>query len=157
MRQAAAKIDERLKDINNRPIDEPFDPPLEIEMQDGILFSQQIALRRLDQFLEAIKQDKDSASANKKPSGGSGQQGGPMGGGRPGGEQISNLAQLKALRSLQAEVNDWTERFAKSHTDLTKLKDSERTELDALRQLEKDVGDLIRDLSISGEPRGEQP
>jgi hypothetical protein len=157
MRQGATKIDERLKDINNRPIDEPFDPPLENEMQDGIIFWQQMALRRLDQFLEAIKQDKDSASAGKKPSGGAGQQGGPMVGGGPGGDQISNLAQLKALRSLQAEVNDWTERFAKKHPDLKKLKESEKAELDALQQLEKDVGDLIRDLSVSGEPRGEQP
>src|SRR5262249_56503215 len=31
MRQSANKIDERLKDINNRPIDEPFDPPLEYQ------------------------------------------------------------------------------------------------------------------------------
>lgn len=157
---AATKIKARRDDIKDRPVDEPFDPLLEDKMQTDILKWQRTALRRLDQFLDALKPDKDA-----KPPGGNagGEQGGggqPGGGGglRRGGEEIPLLAQLKALRSLQAEVNERTEQFAREHPDLSKLKDDEKAELDSLRKTQREVADLIAEFYNAAEsPKGGKP
>ena len=156
---AAGKIEARRKDITDRPVDEPFDPVLEDRMQSGILKWQRTALRRLDQFLDALKPDKDAKSQSAKAGGGGrGGQGGGGGGGGRGGEEIPLLAQLKALRALQAEINERTEQFAKEHPDLSKLKDDEKTELESLRKTQRDVADLIAEYYNAAEsPKGDKP
>jgi hypothetical protein len=154
MKRAAERIDSRRKDITDRPPDEPFDPALEEKLQAEIARWQQTALRRLDQFLDALKPDNDPKQLGGDKSadgggGGGGQQ--PMGGGRrrSDGEEIPLLAQLKALRSLQAEVNERTAQFAKDHPDLSKLTDPEKDELESVRKTQRDVADLIQEYGIA--------
>ncbi len=160
MNMAADRIELRRKDITGRPPDEAFDPVLEAKLQSDIAKWQETALRRLDQFLEAMKPDKESKKLERENEG-SGKQGGapPMGGrSRPPGDEIPLLAQLKALRSLQAEVNERTTQFAKDHPDLSKLTDSEQEELTAIRKMQHDIADLIREYGIVDEPTpGDKP
>lgn len=156
MRQAAAQIDERVQDINNRLDEEPFDPALEERMQAAILLGQRTALRRLDQFLEAIKPDKELAQSAREAAGK--KQGDGAGSGRAGeSDALPPLAELRALRMLQAEVNERTEKFAKEHPDPAKLNEADQAELDALAKLQRDIAVLIQELPPASGPEGEQP
>lgn len=155
MRQTAKKIDERNDDINARGENEPFEVANEDRLQLGILNWQELALRRLDQLLEALKPDKDMTSSGGSGGGGAGQ---PMGGRRrPDGEDIPLLAQLKALRAMQAEVTQRTEQFAKDHPDPSKLSDADRVELAFLRKMQRDVAELIQEYGVDEEPKGGRP
>src|SRR5262249_10580760 len=107
---------------------------------------QREALRRLDQLLDALKQDKGMA-------GGGGQQGGDDGGGQGGQggprapqDGIPHLAQLKALRALQKEVNERTETFNRDHPDAKKLTPAQQGELLDIKKDQRDVGDLLDEL-----------
>jgi hypothetical protein len=158
MRMAARRLDARRKDILDRPPDEPFDPKLEQKLQDDIVKWQEVALRRLDQFLDALKPDKDAKRpSGEQPQGGGGQQP-PMGGGRrPSGDEVPLLAQLKALRSLQAEVIERTTQFAKDHPDLSKLTEEEKEDLAVIRKMQRDIADLIQEYGAADEPKGDKP
>ncbi len=160
LKLSASKVEFRRDDIKNRPIDEPFDPVLEDKMQSEILKWQRTALRRLDQFLDALKPDKQAKRQGGNSGGGGGAGGGAggSGGGGRGGEDIPLLAQLKALRALQAEINERTEQFAKEHPDLSKLKDDEKLELESLRKTQRDVADLIAEFyNAADNAKGEKP
>ena len=159
MTLAADRIEVRRKDVVGRPPDEPFDPVLEAKLQGDIAKWQETALRRLDQFLDAMKPEEEakklqSGNESETKTGG----GSPMNGRPPAGESVPLLAQLKALRSLQAEINERTAQFAKDHPDLSKLSDSEQEELTAIRKMQHDIADLVREYGISDEPApGERP
>src|SRR5262249_30509381 len=156
LKLAAARIEARREDIKARAIDEPFDPVLEEKLQAGIARWQRTALRRLDQFLDALKPDKEGKRQGASAEGGGG--GGGGAGGRRGGEEIPLLAQLKALRAVQAEINERTEQFAKEHPDLSKLKDDEKAELETLRKTQRDVADLIAEFyNAADSPKGAKP
>jgi hypothetical protein len=73
--------------------------------------------------------------------------------GRPG-DALPPLAQLKALRALQADVMERTAAFDKTHPNPTKLTQDETVELEALRQAQTDVADLVRELAPA--PKVEQ-
>ena len=79
-----------------------------------------------------------------------------MGGGGES-DDIPQLAQLRALRMLQAEVNQKTEQFAKDHPDAAKLTEIEKADLELLRKTQRDIADLIREFSPADEPKGGQP
>jgi hypothetical protein len=105
---------------------------------------QLLALRRLTQLLDVLKeddQDRRRAQGGQQGQGGQPGQGG-AGGGAPG-DGVPPLAQLKLLRALQAEVNERTETFAKVHPDLTKRTPEEQTELDAIRRAQADLAALF--------------
>ena len=106
------------------------------------------ALRRLDQILDTLKED-PKAQANQQggQGGGEGGGGGGGGGGDMAGGGIPPLAQLKALRAMQAEVNERTAEFAKAHPDPAKLTDDERDELKELEQAQRDVAELFDKLA----------
>lgn len=160
---AADKIEARQKDVQGRPVDEPFDDKLEETMQGDIVRWQETALRRLDQFLDALKPDKELRQPNNDNAGGGaggqgGAPGGPQGGiRRPAGEDVPLLAQLKALRALQAELNERTAEFAKKRLDLTKLNEIDKEELALLRKMQRDVADLIQDYDVAETPKEEGP
>jgi hypothetical protein len=116
------------------------------------------ALHRLEQLLEALKPEpgeaqRQAGGAPQRP-GGSGQ-GGPGGGG--GGDGIPEVAQLKLLRALQAEVNQHTEDFAKKHPDLKKLDDKANGELQSRRRDQAEVGELLEELNRPPAPEGDKP
>src|SRR5207247_7316042 len=93
---------------------------------------QRDALRRLDQLLEALKPEVGLAM-RPPPQEGEGPKPGGGGGRPPGGEGIPALAQLKALKALQQDVNDRTERFARRHPHPDKLTERQRADLQAIR------------------------
>ena len=66
-----------------------------------------------------------------------------------GGEQdiVPPLAQLKVLRSLQAELNDRTAEFAKAHPDPDKLTDEEKAELRELEQSQREIAELFEQMA----------
>jgi len=107
------------------------------------------ALRRLDQILDALDEKKDKAppmAGGMPPPMPMGDMPPPM----PMGEQpkgIPPLAQLKSLRSLQAEVNERTTAFAKDHPDPAKLTDDEKDELKELEKAQRDVAELFEKLA----------
>jgi hypothetical protein len=149
MTLASEKMDARLTEIVNRPGEKA-----EQKLRGDVSRWQQTALRRLDQLLDALKPDKDlKQPGGEKPQGGQPPGGGGGGGMRGGGEGVPILAQLKALRSLQAEVTERTAQFAKDHPDLAKLTEDEQADLRLLRKMQADVAELLRDYNGPDDPK----
>jgi hypothetical protein len=111
---------------------------------------QQLALRRLTQVVDALKEAAEKMQQQAK----SGASSGPGGDGNSGppGDGIPPVAQLKLLRDLQKDVNDRTETFKKEHPDPKNWKDKDRAELQAIRKDQQDVAELIDELT---RPAGE--
>jgi hypothetical protein len=136
MTQAGRGFEERLKTAQENPNQLTADgrtPKL-----------QRDALRRLDQLLDAIKTEKGAGRAQAQTGGGGGQGGG---GSRGNGDDIPDIAQLKVLRSLQQEINERTESFGKQHPNRANLNDDEKRELDSLSKEQKEVGELLDEIT----------
>jgi hypothetical protein len=129
---------------------------------------QKEASRRLQRLLDALKQDGGGpppAAADKQDQPGGeggegGQQGGDQGGGPPPPNQdgIPTLAEQKALRAEQQEVNERTQDFDKRHPELEKLTDEEKLqklnaadkmELQEIHMDQKKVRELAQKLFIA--------
>lgn len=121
----------------------PFDQELEDIANSGMQDQQKLALKRLDQLLESLKPDKQDGTP---PMAGGGMPPEMPPDGKPS-DQLPPLAQLKALRSLQADIAERTETFDKAHPDRTKLNDDEVAELEALQKMQLDVAELIKQLT----------
>jgi hypothetical protein len=139
---AAKRMDNRLEAAEVGP----FDQELEDIAEAGIQGQQKLALKRLDQLLEALKPDKPGEAPPPPAAGGMPPDMPPMGG-MPPGDQLPPLAQLKALRALQADIAERTEAFDKAHPDRSKLNDDEIAELEALQNMQLDVAELIKQLT----------
>jgi len=138
----AKRIDNRLEAAEVGP----FDPELEDIADAGIQGQQKLAVKRLDQLLEALKPEKPGETA-PPAAGGMPPDMPPMG--MPMGDQLPPLAQLKALRALQADIAERTEEFDNAHPDRTKLNDDEVAELEALEKMQVDVAELIKQLTAA--------
>jgi hypothetical protein len=138
---AAKRMDARLEAAETGP----FDPELEDIADAGIQGQQKLALKRLDQLLEALKPDKPGEAPPPPAAGPMPPDMPPTG--KPAGDQLRPLAQLKALRALQADIAERTEAFDKAHPDRTKLNDDETAELESLEKMQIDVADLIKQLT----------
>jgi hypothetical protein len=104
---------------------------------------QALALRRLDQLLDALK-DADDDPRPLSRGGGGGDGGDEGGGGGPqGDDSLPPPAQLKLLRALEKEIYDRTEAFRKKHPDLDNLGAKDRAELQDLHREQKEVADLL--------------
>jgi hypothetical protein len=74
----------------------------------------------------------------------------PQGPPPAGGAQqdlIPPAAQLKVLRTLQAELNQRTAEFAKLHPDSDKLTDEEREELKEIEDAQRDIAALFEQMA----------
>ncbi|HVK13409.1 MAG TPA: hypothetical protein VM597_31935, partial [Gemmataceae bacterium] len=153
LKQSADAMDLAAKRIDSR-LDAAETGPFDLELEDiadaGILSQQKLSLKRLDQLLEALKPEKPQAG-QPQPMGGMPPEG-PMPMGMKPGEQIPPLAQLKALRELQTDIAERTAAFDKAHPDRTKLNDDETADLESLEQMQRDVADLIKQLSAMATP-----
>ncbi len=113
---------------------------------------QKSALKRLDQLLDVFKDDpKDRrAAATPRP------EGKPSSGGSgAGGEDgIPPLAQLKLLRSLQAEVNDRTAEFDRANPDPANWTPAKKAEIEAIRKAQSDLATLLEAVAP---PQHEEP
>jgi DNA repair exonuclease SbcCD ATPase subunit len=118
---------------------------------------QKLALRRLDQLLDALKPDPRQARNQRQQrqrqqgqQGEGGDEGGGGGGG--GGDGVPPLAELKLLRSLQADLNERTEEFSKKYPDAQNLTDPQKNRLDKLRRTQADLAALLDEMSQPGDP-----
>jgi hypothetical protein len=120
------------------------DHPDQLAADDRASKLQKDALNRLDQLLDALKTERGLGRSQA-------QQGGDGGGGageqRGNSESIPDIAQLKVLRALQQEINDRTDTFAKQHPNRTKLGDDEKRELDSLSQEQKELSELLDEVT----------
>ena len=146
LRQSADAMDLAAKRMGNRLDDAetgPFDQELENIADAGIQSQQKLAIKRLDQLLEALKPDQQKGNAPPPKGGGMPPDMPPMGAGKPG-DQLPPLAELKALRALQSDIAERTEAFDKTHPDRGKLNDDEEAELESLQKMQIDVAELIK-------------
>jgi hypothetical protein len=117
---------------------------------------QREAVRRLEHLLNALKPDDAVAQAPKKKQ--EDKQGGgqPAGGARGGGDGIPPVAQLKALRAEQQEVNDRTREFAEQHPNLGQLDQAQRDELQSIRAYQEQVFELFQRLMAAAQGEGDK-
>jgi hypothetical protein len=73
--------------------------------------------------------------------------------GAPGGEGIPQIAQLKLLRALQAELNERTAKFASEHPDAAKWTQTERDELAAIRRSQAELATLLEEIAPPEAPK----
>ena len=138
---------------------QPFDKKAEQATDDRTRRPIRTALRRLDHILESIRSNPKPMPMGAAPM--------PMGmpempgempmpeGKMPGG--VPPLAQLKALRAIQAEVNERTAALAKLQPDKTKLNDADREELDELEKTQRDIADLLEKIAPAFQPPPADP
>jgi len=144
MDAAAKLIPARLQEIDPTLA---FELDLEVANDRKILRPMILARRRLEQLLDALKQEDPksvtgSPSAPKTPN--------PMNPPPAGNEDrdlVPPLAQLKVLRSLQAELNERTIEFAKAHPDAAKLTEDELAELKSIEEAQRDMAVLFEQIS----------
>jgi len=150
MEKAGDRAKLRRQDALDADPDTPFDADLETSNGGRVRRPMDLALRRLDQVLDALKPDEPQAKKEKKdgpaPMGGGGM---PMGGGGgpQNGDIIPPLAQLKALRALQADLNARTAEFDKLHPDRTKLTDEDKDELQDLEAAQRAIASLFEEMA----------
>lgn len=139
MEKAADRVKDRGRDALDADPDAAFDPELEAANGDKVRRPMELALRRLDQLLDALKQDPP------KPKGEPGQpaEGQPS----ENAEGVPPLAQLKALRALQADLNRETAEFDKAHPDRAELTDEERDELKELEDAQAEITALFEEVA----------
>lgn len=148
MERAARAVADRKDDAITA---DQFDPETETAANDRVQRPMKLALRRLDQILSAVGNDeKDKPSTPTDPA----TKPEPAPAGEPAGEPpapppsgVTALAQLKALRAVQADLNEATAEFAKAHPDLAQLTDDEKDELRDLEQTQRDVAELFDKLA----------
>jgi hypothetical protein len=148
MDAAAGHVGERYQHVSENPQD--------TEADEETTRLQQEALRRLNQLLEAIKPD---AGVPQRAANAGGDEPGAQAG-KPAGnpDGIPPLAQLKLLRTMQAEINQRTEEFTRQHPDLARLSEKDKTELQSIRHDQQEVADLLEELTRpEGEPQGDKP
>jgi hypothetical protein len=150
LEKAADRAKVRWQDARDADPDAAFDPDLEKANDSRVRRPMDLAVRRLEQVLEALKPDSPTAKKDEKkqdgpPAGGGG---GPMQmGGGGNGEVIPPLAQLKALRSLQADLNQQTAEFDKLHPDRAKLSDEDREDLKELEDAQREITALFEQMA----------
>lgn len=159
MLHASDRMLERLEAARKRLDETPgdakatLDPNAETFAEEEIEGLQKAAMRRIDQLLEAFKPDPNSGRRRDNQREQQGGEGGGEGGGGGGrrrnddGQNIPDLAQLKALKALQIDVNERTKAFDKKHPDVSKLSDKEKEQLKKVRTEQQEVRDLFHDLT----------
>ena len=148
--QAGTRFAQR-KDDALDSIGQPFDAKAEAVGDDRSRRPLRTAIRRLDHVLNSLKDDpKDKNQQPAKPMDMGDQPPMPM----PMQEQqqqngLPQMAQVKALRAIQAELNERTAEFAKAHPEADKYTEADKEELEELERSQREVAglfDKIKDL-----------
>jgi hypothetical protein len=142
MKQAGAKFKERAVDADD------VDGRLDLKPAEEAVELQKDAIRRLDQLLDALKEEPGRAM---RPPGGSNRgnsgQSGEEGSSARAGDGLPPLVQYKLLRTIQSEINKRTEEFARQHPDTTKLTEKDQAELQAIQKEQEEVRGLLDGLA----------
>ncbi len=151
--EAMEKAGRRLHEMAKEP------PALAGLPDEDVARSQAEAVRRLAQLLEAVKDAQNAPQPLNKGGGGEKADGGDAeeGGNRRGDDSLPPLAQLRLLRRMQKEVNDRTEAFNKNRPDREKLGAKEKAELESVRRDQKEVADLLEELSRQNREADAEP
>jgi hypothetical protein len=136
--EAMDQANERMQTVGKTP------PPLDATPDKEVARLQALALKRLQQVLDAIQQEIDA------PLGQGGLQpddaGQPQEGGHHPGDHIPPLAQLKLLKALEEEVRQNLADFKKDHPDVKNLKEPDRARYQELLKQRQDVRELFEEL-----------
>ena len=139
---ARARINKRCDEID---LGAEFDAKAEAEFASAVMRPMMLAVRRLELLAEALKPDEPKTPGNKGsttplPA----QPPKPPGGAR---DLVPPLAQLKALRALQADLNERTTAFAAEHPNADKLTPAEQAELKELERAQREISELFTELA----------
>jgi hypothetical protein len=172
MEKATDRMQKRLEVARDRADDRDLTPDQIAQENQADAETQQFqkeASRRLDRLLEALKNEggmtKPPENQDQQPEGGGG---GGGGGGPPPANRdgIPTLAELKALKAEQVEVNQRTKDFDQRHPELAKLTDEQkleklqgkdRAELKDIHDDQKQVHELAQQLFAATKKAGDQP
>lgn len=148
MEKAADKAKIRREDALGLDLDAAFDPDLEKAADARVRRPMDLALRRLQHVLAALQSEDHKGKKEGQPAAKKGgkQPAPPMGNPR-NSDVIPPLAQLKALRELQAELNRRTAEFAKAHSDRDNLDDDAREELKGIETAQREVAALFEEMA----------
>lgn len=144
--KAADKAKARRQDALDADPDAAFDPELESANDGRVRRPMDLSVRRLEQVLDALKPDDPKARKDREPKAEAAPTDQPAPPQEKAGgstDVIPPLAQLKALRSLQAELNQRTNEFAKSHPNADQLTDEDRDELKELEDAQREITALF--------------
>jgi len=144
MDTAAKKVTSRLQDVDPSVA---FDADLEKENDRKVTRPMKLALRRLEQLLDALKQEDPKNVAKKEPPSKSPNPMNPPPSGGGDSDIVPPMAQLKVLRSLQAELNERTAEFAKQHPNPDKLSEEEKAELKEIEDAQREMGALFEQMA----------
>lgn len=147
MEKAKLRIGERKDDLLTADPAAAFDPETESIAHARLLQPMTLALKRLDLLLDAVKPDAKKPDAQGQagepmPMGDPAGEGGAAGGGPPG-NSIPAMAQLKAIRGMQADLNERTAEFQKAHPNPDQLDDEAKEELKELERDQREISDLF--------------
>ncbi|VTS03961.1 hypothetical protein [Tuwongella immobilis] len=140
---------ERLLDRRPEEVTQPVEAEVEGIAHRAVNQAQATALRRIDQLLQAFEDEAKQGRAKPKPMTppmGEGAEPKPMTGDAPPSDSVPPMTQLRVLRLLQAEINERTAAFAKSHPNLEELDDLALAEWEELQSLQADVQELLREI-----------
>ena len=164
MDRAADLAGERRDDILTADPDEPFDAELEAASAARVRRPMATALQRLDQILSAVAPEPEKpkpadppAPPPADPDADHPDTAPPEGDGEKSPDMAKVLAQLKALRAVQAEVNERTAAFAEAHPGDKKLTDDDLYELQEIEQTQRDVAELFDQLAEAFRRESEIP
>ena len=134
----------------------------ELEAQNKTLKHQKQAAKRLEILLDSIKQELAKKPRKPREQAAKNDEDPPkeeeQKGGIPAADGIPPMAQLKALKAEQVDLNQRTEEFAKQHPDTTKLNEPQMNELRELEQEQGRLESLFQQLVAPPEGKeGEQP
>jgi hypothetical protein len=160
MQRAGKQMVERKDGALKRPLNDALEKEelaAENKLQERTDKLQQEASRRLQRLIDAIKPDPNVAQRPKKkqdekegPKEGDPKQQkeAKQGKGMPG-DGIPAIAQLKALRAEQQEVNDRTREFAERHPNEANLGPNEQAELTEIRQDQERLFELFQKMAAA--------
>ncbi len=119
---------------------------------------QALASRRLSRLLDALKNEAPQLAQKddqqKEPDADGGEQAPPK---MRAGDGVPPVAQLKALREEQVEVNERTKEFANLHPDQAKLNEDQRRELTELEAEQGRLHRLFEEMTAPADKQGDMP
>jgi chromosome segregation ATPase len=137
----------------------------ELKSQEETLRLQKEAGRKLTSLLDALKEEIAKAKRPRKQKKDDGGKEPEDGGGLRGpGDGIPPVAQLKALRDEQREINERTKDFAKSYPNWPKLEEAQmprmaeiQNELAAIQSEQAAIQRLFEEITAAAGKKGENP
>jgi hypothetical protein len=168
MERAAASMDEAVQAMKDRRTEgmvqrqkdlkvekwDKKDVEEENEYNEQTLKHQTQAASRLKRLIDAVKEELAKKPPDKKDdAANNGEQ--PDGPKMRAADGIPAVAQLKALRSEQLDLNERTDEFAKRHPNTNNLMDAQRRELEQLETDQRNLQELFRQMTANAEKKGD--